>query len=204
MNASLLGAFVLTSILLVITPGPATLYVLRRYQGPLGDPIKAVAGIVAGDIILIGLSGIGVAALVMQFPELASAMKLAGAGYIAWVGWSLLTRSAEGGDPHRLGRHSSLAGGLLITLSNPKAILFFAAFFPLFMDERAPIASQFIWLAAIFEAVNLVYFALLIAAARHAFRRIDARRSMTVRIAAGIGLLAAASLSILLTLEDMA
>lgn len=203
MSASLIGSFILASILVVISPGPATLYVLRRCHGSLGEPIKAVAGIVAGDIVLITLSGVGVAALVIRFPEFASAMKLTGAGYIAWVGFNLLVRRASADHRPEIGLGSSLVGGLLITLSNPKAILFFAAFFPLFMNERAATGDQFLGLALIFEAVNLVFFALFILAARGMLRRSESYKTTAVRAISGFGLLVAATIAIAATLAEL-
>lgn len=203
MSASLLGAFILASVLVVISPGPATLYVLRRSEGPLGEPVKAVAGIVAGDVVLISLSAIGVAALVMRFPELASAMKLAGAGYVTWVGLNLLTSGQSDSEQSQPILRSSLAGGFLITLSNPKAILFFAAFFPLFMDGHAPAGGQLLRLGAIFEMVNLAFYGLFIVTARSVFRRIEAGSGKVARIIADIGLLVAASAAAAATLAGL-
>lgn len=202
MSASLIGSFILASLLVVISPGPATLYVLRRSQESLAEPIKAVAGIVTGDVVLITLSGLGVAALVGRFPEFASAMKLIGAGYIAWVGSNLLT-DRTGGQRSETPISSSLLGGLLLTLSNPKAILFFAAFFPLFMDAHAPVAGQVLRLAAIFEVVNLAFFALFIVAARSLLQRIEPRTTAALRTVSGLGLMIAASIASAATLAEL-
>jgi leucine efflux protein len=191
MSLGLSTGFVLASFLVVISPGPATVYVANRSIGTIDQPIKAVAGIVLGDVILIALSGMGVAALVTRFPEVASGMKLAGAAYVAWIGLGMV-RAAASSAPGLTASRSSFSGGLLLTLSNPKAILFFAAFFPLFMAERAPVGAQLVRLGLLFETVNLAFYAVFIAAMRFIWSKATFQHGQPIRTICGIGLMLAA------------
>jgi leucine efflux protein len=191
MSAALLASFIFTSFLVVVAPGPATIFILRRCDGSLKDPVKGVAGIIAGDIVLISLSGVGVATLVMRFPEVAGTLKLAGAGYVAWLGWQALKRRTASETATEQGVRGSFAQGLLLTLSNPKPILFFAAFFPLFMTSADSAGLQFFRLGALFEAVNLGFYTVFIATARLLFRRLQPNHSAIVSTVSGAGLLLA-------------
>lgn len=157
-----LEAFLLAATLVIIVPGPATLYVAGRAQHSPGTALRAVAGIVCGDLALIALSGLGFAALLASWPVLVTAIKVVGALYLIYLGWEMLRgdgRVAAKADDGRAG----FGRGLLLTLTNPKPILFFAAFFPLFIDPRAGGGAQgFYWLGLWFEAINLAYFATVI------------------------------------------
>lgn len=164
-----LPAFLLAAMLVILVPGPATLYVAGRTQHSTLSGYRATLGIVAGDMVLITLSGLGFAALVVQWPLLLKAVKLGGGLYIAYLALELL-RSAPGRPPAQAdaGTVQEASGGfvkaLLITLTNPKPILFFAAFFPLFIGNAArSTLGSFYLLGALFELLNLSYFAALIA-----------------------------------------
>lgn len=164
-----LPAFLLAATLLILVPGPATLYVAGQTQHSTLSGCWATLGIVAGDIVLITLSGLGFAALVVQWPLLLKAVKVGGGLYIAYLALELLksapSRPLAQGDA---GTVQAAPGGfvkaLLITLTNPKPILFFATFFPLFIDPAArSTMGSFYLLGAMFELLNLTYFAALIA-----------------------------------------
>lgn len=160
-----LPAFLLAATLLILVPGPATLYVASRTQRSVSSGCRATLGIVAGDIVLITLSGFGFAALVAQWPLLQTVIKVGGGLYIACLALELLNSpksqtNFEPGKPSPDG----FAKALLITLTNPKPILFFAAFFPMFINKAAGSTMRsFFTLGAMFEGINLMYFAALIA-----------------------------------------
>jgi leucine efflux protein len=125
--------------------------------------------VVTGDLVLITLSGLGFSALMQQWPALGMALTVAGAFYVAWLGWGLwrsrpdARRADDASSPMT---RNGFAQGLVLTLTNPKPILFFGAFFPLFIDRSHNGASHwmasFYALGAVFEAINLIYFAALI------------------------------------------
>jgi leucine efflux protein len=149
---------------LIALPGPATFFVLGKARESSRQATLAALGIVAGDIVLIGLAGLGLAALLMRWPQLLTAIKLAGAGYLAWLGWALLRPGPQTKRREIAGDGKAvLLRGAMITLSNPKPILFFSGFFPLFIPGNSPSVTQdFYLLGAWFEVLNLGYFAALI------------------------------------------
>lgn len=171
-----LGAFLLASTLVILTPGPATLFVAGQAHRSGWRAARAAAGIVGGDLVLIGLSGLGFATLLTRWPALARWLTTFGALYVAWLGLGSLrapvaprTPAPESASPlcgAACAPESATGGfakGLLLTLTNPKPILFFGAFFPTFLDavtgggERA-----FYTLGVVFELVNVAYFGLVI------------------------------------------
>jgi leucine efflux protein len=201
-SAAQFTSFLLASALVIAVPGPATLFVAGRAHASTRAAIAAVAGIVAGDVVLIALSGLGVAALVARWPNLLDAVRIVGALYVAWLGIGLLrTAGAPAATATATTAQRAHAGdalrGLLLTLSNPKPILFFAAFFPLFLDPAAASAMQgYYRLGAWFELLNLAWFALLVLAVRQ-LRRSDALAALPrglVHRLAGCGLLLCAAL----------
>jgi leucine efflux protein len=164
-----LGAFVWAATLVILVPGPATLLVAGHAQRGAWDAARVTAGVVTGDLVLITLSGLGFSALMQQWPALGLVLTVAGALYVAWLGWGLwrsrpdATRADRASSPMTRG---GFAQGLMLTLTNPKPILFFGAFFPLFIDRTDNGAghwmTSFYALGAVFEAINLIYFAVLI------------------------------------------
>jgi leucine efflux protein len=201
MSPALLGSFLAASTLLIVSPGPAMLFILRQCQRHATAPFEGLAGMVAADLVLIGLSCLGVAALVTQFPVLAGAIKLAGAGYVAWIGFQA-ARNAPATIEAREDRGSSFAQGLVITLSNPKAILFFAAFFPLFTTTGAPAGEQFIRLGLLFECVNVALYCLFITGSRYLLSRAQLRRAGAINRLCGGGLVLAAGVAVVVTMRE--
>lgn len=156
------AAFVLAAALVIAVPGPATIHVAAKARYSVKIAGLAVAGIVAGDVVLITLSGLGFAALVSKWPILLLTIKIIGAVYVAYLGIGLL-RAKPDAHSKAPAEASSIFGdfikGLLITLTNPKPILFFAAFFPMFIDKTTRSWMQsFYALGALFEFINLIYF----------------------------------------------
>ncbi len=157
--------FLAASALVIAIPGPATFLVVGQAHRSSWRAALATLGIVHGDVILITLSGIGFATVISQWPALLSIIKVAGAAYVAYLGITLIL--APGGPSSKPADRAAgtFATGILITVTNPKPILFFAAFFPLFVaaDAQSQIGSFFV-LGALFEALNLAYFAAIIIA----------------------------------------
>ena len=183
-----LASFLIASTLTIIVPGPATVYVAGKARASTRAAGLASAGIIVGDLLLIALSGLGFAALVARWPALLAAIRVVGALYIAYLGVGLLrTRPAAvaAPAPDRATR-GHFARGCLITLTNPKPILFFSVFFPSFIDPAAPSRVQaFAVLATIFEALNLVWFAAWILAVR-GLRRMPALDRLDAVCGAGL------------------
>lgn len=129
------GAFVLAIIVFLAIPGPGNLALITATgKGGVRAGLATTLGVMAADQVLMWLAVAGVAALLATYPTAFQAVQWLGAAYLAWLGWKMLT--APPGAPPVLvmqPRHY-FRQGALITLLNPKAIVFYMAFFPLFVD----------------------------------------------------------------------
>jgi threonine/homoserine/homoserine lactone efflux protein len=131
------GSFVAAIILFLAIPGPGNLALITSTsKGGIAGGLGATLGVMAGDQVLMWLAVAGVAAVLVTYPAAFSAVQWLGAAYLAWLGWKMW--SAKPGDAPVLNiqpRHY-FQQALAITLLNPKAIVFYMAFFPLFVDPR--------------------------------------------------------------------
>lgn len=130
------GAFCAAVLVFLALPGPGTFALLTSTgQGGLRAGAAATAGVIVGDQMLLWLAVAGVAALLAAHPVLFKAVQYAGAAYLAWIGLRLILRRGENSaSPIRIEPRHYARQALLITLLNPKAIVFYMAFFPLFID----------------------------------------------------------------------
>ena len=125
-------------VLLALLPGPGILVVVARTlsQG-LAAGVVTSAGIVAGDFVFIALAIGGLSALAQILGDFFLIVRYAGALYLIYLGVKTIRSRSQGwGDkPVTPSRHSTnFVAGLLTTLANPKAILFYVSFFPTFFD----------------------------------------------------------------------
>ncbi|MFT7722361.1 MAG: LysE family translocator [Roseateles sp.] len=153
------GAFVAAIVLFLAIPGPGNLALITSTgKGGIAGGLAATLGIIAGDQVLLWLAVAGVAALLAAYPAAFHAVQWAGAAYLAWLGWRML-RARPGQGPAldiRPGHYFRQAA--LITLLNPKAIVFYMAFFPLFVDPaRHQGATTFAAMAATIAALTFAY-----------------------------------------------
>ena len=131
------GAFVAAIVLFLAIPGPGNLALITSTgKGGVRGGLAATLGVIAGDQVLMWAAVAGVATLLATTPSAFYAVQWLGAVYLAWLGWKML--SARPGDAPvlniRAGQYFRQA--LAITLLNPKAIVFYMAFFPLFVDPQ--------------------------------------------------------------------
>jgi leucine efflux protein len=196
-------SFLAAATLVIIVPGPATFYVLSAAYRSLAGAVASVAGIVAGDVVLILLAGLGFAAVVSQWPMTLSVIKAVGSVYVVYLGIDLLrTRPVAGEDVPKTQAASpgGFVQGFLITVTNPKPIIFFATFFPMFIDRDAGSwGASFLLLGVWFEIVNLLYFAVITMVVIQLRGRSVFDRFMTNSLAkaSGIGLIACGALIVL-------
>ena len=128
-------AFALAILIFLLIPGPGNLaLVTSTGKGGIRAGLAAGMGIILGDQILLWLAVAGVAAVLTTYPAAFVAVQWLGAAYLAWLGWRML--SAESGAPPVLNIKPGhyLRQAMAITLLNPKAVVFYMAFFPLFVD----------------------------------------------------------------------
>ena len=128
-------AFVVAVIVFLAIPGPGNLAVITATsKGRLPAGLAATAGIIAGDQVLMWLAVAGLAKLLTSNPAVFSLVQYAGAIYLTYLGVRMIL--AKNGDVPMLKMQPKrfLRQSILITLLNPKAIIFYMAFFPLFID----------------------------------------------------------------------
>lgn len=166
-------SFILAACFVIIVPGPATLLVAELARLSARRAAIAVTGIVMGDIVLIALSAAGFAVLMQSLPWLLPGLRMLGAAYLLYLGINLLRSAGTTTQLEPRPASASFARGLLITISNPKPILFFSTFFPLYLSPVHDSAVQgFVTLGAIFEVINVLYFILLCSMLRWAAKRL--------------------------------
>ena len=140
MTASFFGiadysAFVIAVLLFLLIPGPGNLALITSTsKGGLRGGLAATLGVMAGDQVLMWLAVAGVAALLAAYPTAFKIVQFAGAAYLAFLGIKMLL--AKPGDAPIINMDSRrfFFQSLTITLLNPKAIVFYMAFFPLFIN----------------------------------------------------------------------
>jgi threonine/homoserine/homoserine lactone efflux protein len=129
------GAFVAAIILFLAIPGPGNLALITSTsKGGICGGLAATLGVIAGDQVLMWAAVAGVATLLTAYPAAFRSVQWLGAVYLAWLGFKML-RTRPGAAPilNIRPRHY-LHQAMTITLLNPKAIVFYMAFFPLFVD----------------------------------------------------------------------
>ena len=129
------GAFVVAIILFLAIPGPGNLALITSTgKGGLPGGLAATFGVIAGDQVLMWLAVAGVATLLATYPTAFHAVQWLGAAYLAWLGVRMLLAKQGGAPVLQIQPRHYFRQALTITLLNPKAIVFYMAFFPLFVD----------------------------------------------------------------------
>ena len=128
-------SFVIAVIVFLMIPGPGNLALITSTgKGGLRGGFACTFGLIAGDQVMMWLAVAGVAALLNAYPPAFHAVQWLGAAYLAWLGLRMVL--AKPGDKAvlEIAPHHYLRQAFVITLLNPKAIVFYMAFFPLFVD----------------------------------------------------------------------
>jgi threonine/homoserine/homoserine lactone efflux protein len=153
------SAFVAAIVLFLAIPGPGNLALITSTsKGGVTGGLMATLGVIAGDQVLMWLAVAGVAAVLSTYPAAFAAIQWLGAAYLAWLGWKML--SAKPGDAPVLNirPRQYFQQALAITLLNPKAIVFYMAFFPLFVDPQTHLGwISFGVMAATIAALTFLY-----------------------------------------------
>ncbi|MEC5324885.1 LysE family translocator [Aurantimonas sp. A3-2-R12] len=201
-DPTVLAAFVLASAILVVIPGPTIVMVVgQALAHGRRTALASVAGVGLGDLIAASLSLAGVGALLATSAGAFAALKWLGAAYLITIGirmWrSPVSFAAEAATIVETRRRLVFRDAFLVTLFNPKGIVFFVAFVPQFIDPAKPYAAQamvFIGIFVLLGIVNAYLYALLATTARGFIRRPRVLRSATRTGAAcliGAGVLSA-------------
>jgi threonine/homoserine/homoserine lactone efflux protein len=162
------GAYCAAILVFLALPGPGTFALLTSTaKGGLRAGAAATAGIIVGDQVLLWLAVAGVAALLAANPGVFQAVQWAGAAYLTWIGLKLLFAKPGQTAPIRIEPRQYARQAFLITLLNPKAIVFYMAFFPLFIDPATHRgALTFAAMAATIAVITAAYGLLLCAFAQ--------------------------------------
>jgi leucine efflux protein len=156
--------FIVASVAVVLAPGPGSLFVAKTAVTSRSKAgFMAMFGLMLGDTCLIVLSLLGVSAIFLAYPPLFNVVRLVGAGYLVFLGvQALLAKSGTNSDC-REGGALPFWRAVAITLLNPKAVLFFMAFFPVFI--RAPesgFVTAYAAMTLAFMVFSATYLSLLV------------------------------------------
>ncbi|MER5348942.1 leucine efflux protein LeuE [Kitasatospora sp. NPDC002551] len=201
-----LATYVLGALVIVLLPGPNSLYVLSvAARKGVRTGYRAAAGVFVGDFTLISLTALGAASLLEANPAVFAVVKFGGAAYLLWIGIGMLRAARQLWREHRAGAEALAAAAaadpaesterpfrraLVISLLNPKAILFLLSFFTQFVDPSygSPVLS-FALLGGILQTFSFLYLSLLIFAGTSlasAFRR---RKRLSAGLTSGVAAL---------------
>jgi threonine/homoserine/homoserine lactone efflux protein len=129
------GAFVVAIVIFLAIPGPGNLALITSTgKGGIAGGLAATLGLILGDQALMWLAVAGVATLLTAYPAAFHAVQWLGAAYLAWLGWKMLTAKPGDAPVLNIQPRQYFRQAFTITLLNPKAIVFYMAFFPLFVD----------------------------------------------------------------------
>lgn len=138
MTGATMTALFATMLVLSAAPGPSDFAVVARsLSSGFGHGVVMVAGIIAADLLFIVVAVASLSVVAKTMAEVLAVVKLACGGYLIWLGIGLLRARGGAGEPDAavpVSRSSSFLAGLLITLGDPKAILFYMGLFPAFLD----------------------------------------------------------------------
>jgi leucine efflux protein len=153
------GAFVVAIIIFLMIPGPGNLALITSTgKGGIRGGLAATFGVIFGDQVLLWMAVVGVAALLSAYPAAFSAVQWVGAAYLAWLGFKMITAKPGAAPILNIKPRQYLRQALMITVLNPKAIVFYMAFFPLFVD---PLRHQgfvtFAFMAVTIAALTFAY-----------------------------------------------
>ena len=194
--------FLLTSLVLLVVPGPAVLYIVARSidEGWTSGVVSAL-GIALGSVGLVVAAAFGISALIEASPIAFDIVRYLGAAYLIYLG--VRTWRARDSGGMSVVRPTATHGrafreGIVVNFLNPKTAIFFIAFLPQFVDPAGSVRTQFVTLGLIFVAMGVVTdtaYALLASAAAarlHASTRFPRVRRIAVAIVyVGLGVLAA-------------
>ena len=198
-----LWTYVIGAIGIILLPGPNSLFVLSvatvrgvraGYQGAMG--------VFVGDTILLLLTALGAASLLRTYPALFMVVKYAGAAYLTWVGVNLLIAAVKkwrSADVVDLSAQTAVAEAaanmqqpfkraLVISLLNPKAILFLLSFFVQFIDPHYETpAVPFLILGSIIMVFSALYLSALIFAGARLAQGFGRRKRLSASLSSAVG-----------------
>jgi len=205
--------YVIGTVLIIMLPGPNSIFVLSTAaRRGVRYGYAAAGGVFIGDAVIMILSAAGVASLLRAQPILFDVVKYAGAGYLCYIGYGLIRgawrrrppraavpepQAAGVADVTEMAEMAEAAAGvsernpfrraLSVSLLNPKAILFFVSFFIQFVDKSYPYpALSFLVLGLIAEIISFFYLTTLIFGGSYLATQFRQRRRLARGLTTGI------------------
>jgi homoserine/homoserine lactone efflux protein len=192
--------FATASLALAVIPGPTMLLALSNGMGGgLRRAAWGMGGATLGSVLVISVVAIGLGSLMLASAWLFDAVRTVGVLYLLWLAWQLWrspVTDVQVSLAHVPGREvrgrAAFTRSLTVALSNPKSLLFFAAFLPQFVDPAQALAPQYAALGALFVAIDALVMVAYALAGRQAVRWLSVAglRWLNRGCAAGMGLLA--------------
>lgn len=197
-----LTTYIIGTIFIILLPGPNSLYVLSvAAKRGVRAGYAGAAAVVVGDTVLMVLAAAGIGSVLAAYPNVFAVIKYAGGAYLVWVGIQLLrgamqrwrfgatanatADAAAGQDTSRPFRRA-----LLISLVNPKAILFFVSFFIQFIDPTYPHpALTVVVLGTILQIISIIYLSTLIFIGSRVAAGFRHRHRLAAGLSGGVGAL---------------
>lgn len=188
------GSFLGAILLFQAVPGAGTIAILdatAREGRTMG--MAAVAGTIVGDFIFMVAAAAGLAAVLQASPFLFGGLQWFGSAYLLWMGVKLIRTNSEDGlaiQERATSAWTYFRRALSVSLTNPKVILFFVAFFPLFMRPGASMMTLTVMMAHV-SILSLVYQGLLVLVGNEVAARLKtlpSARSVAIRVA-GVALI---------------
>ena len=170
------GAFVAAIIVFLAIPGPGNLALITSTgKGGVAGGLAATMGVIAGDQVLMWAAVAGVSALLAAYPAAFHAVQWLGAAYLAWLGAKMLLAKPGAAPILNIEPRHYFKQAALITLLNPKAIVFYMAFFPLFVDPaRHQGMVTFGVMAATIAVLTFMYGLVVVLLTHHLAERMRA------------------------------
>jgi threonine/homoserine/homoserine lactone efflux protein len=196
-DATQFALFFFAALLLAVTPGPGIFYVAARsLTGGRGEGLASSFGTGLGGLVHVFAGALGVSALVLASAELFTALKLAGAAYLVWLGIRTVlvaqrdaaTALLGAAPAPPIGARRAFREGAVVEALNPKTAAFFLAFIPQFVDSAGGgVALQFLALGSISVALNTLADVVVALAASRIRQGAAARPTLIRRLREGSG-----------------
>lgn len=173
--------YTVAALILFITPGPdMSLFLARTIAGGRQSGMAAMLGACTGCLIHTILAAFGLSLLIATSPTAFTIMKTIGAVYLLWLAWGAIRQGSalnvRDRGPLRSSFMKTFLMGVGVNLTNPKVVLFFITFLPLFVASDDPYASsKLIFLGLYFVAISIVLGALMILGAERLVATLKAR-----------------------------
>lgn len=179
--------FLIMDMMFCLTPGPATMVTVSHAlpagrEGGMRGAIGPMVGVNTGNFIWYALSAFGLIAIIQAFPLVYAALRWIGVAYLIWMGMGMLRSSGarlSGASATEAGFRKGFINGLAVHMSNPKALLFYTAIIPPFIDPSGNLWLQFAILAGltvITETTGLTFYAAIASRLRNLGQAGDPQR----------------------------